>query len=182
MPVTGKSPVRSCHPLACTRSRRQPPPIAMSLLALHLDQVVPILGISIGPVILISGVGLLLLSLTNRYGRVIDRSRVLGDALRRSGNRDPHVWDQIGILRQRAKLLRSSITLVTVSVLCAAILVIGIFIGSILGMQTAVFIVIMFCTCLASLVTGLGFFITDVNRSLAALDLDMDDVMIKTKP
>jgi hypothetical protein len=38
--------------------------------------VVQILTASIAPVIVISGVGLLLLSITKRYGRVIDRARL----------------------------------------------------------------------------------------------------------
>jgi len=36
--------------------------------------VVQVLTASIAPVIVISGVGLLLLSISNRYGRAIDRS------------------------------------------------------------------------------------------------------------
>ena len=39
-----------------------------------LDQLIPILQLAIGPVILISGVGLLLLTLTNRFGRLVDRA------------------------------------------------------------------------------------------------------------
>ena len=35
-----------------------------------LDELVPILQLAIGPVILISGVGMLLLTFTNRFGRV----------------------------------------------------------------------------------------------------------------
>ncbi|MSU48902.1 MAG: DUF2721 domain-containing protein [Opitutus sp.] len=42
-----------------------------------LTQLVPILQLAIGPVILISGVGLLLLTMTNRFGRLLDRSRLL---------------------------------------------------------------------------------------------------------
>ncbi len=42
-----------------------------------LAQLIPILQTAIGPVILISGVGLLLLTMTNRLGRVIDRARSL---------------------------------------------------------------------------------------------------------
>jgi uncharacterized protein DUF2721 len=42
-----------------------------------LKEPVPILEIAIGPVIPISGVGLLLLSMTNQFGRVIARSRQL---------------------------------------------------------------------------------------------------------
>jgi len=40
-----------------------------------VSELIPVLQVAIGPVILVSGVGLLLLTLTNRYGRTIDRSR-----------------------------------------------------------------------------------------------------------
>jgi len=42
---------------------------------------VQILTASIAPVIVISGIGLLLLSITNRYGRAIDRVRLLAREL-----------------------------------------------------------------------------------------------------
>lgn len=143
---------------------------------MNLSETVTILEISIGPVILISGVGLLLLSLTNRYGRIIDRARFLGDLVRKTGDGDKHIMAQIAILRGRARLLRTSIALAATSVLCAAVLVIGIFVGAISGISTSAFIAVMFCACLLSLVISLACFIHDVNRSLAALDLDMQDV------
>ena len=40
-------------------------------------ELVPILQTAIGPALLISGVGLLLLTMTNRLGRVVDRARLL---------------------------------------------------------------------------------------------------------
>lgn len=122
--------------------------------------------------ILISGVGLLLLSLTNRYGRAIDRSRFLGDNLRKCATDHLHLRDQIEILRRRARLLRASISFAAISVLCAAMLVIGIFVSSILGLSPSLFIVVMFCACLAALIVAMLYFIADINRSLAALDLD----------
>ena len=36
-----------------------------------LEKIIPMLQVAIGPVILISGVGLLLLTMTNRLGRAI---------------------------------------------------------------------------------------------------------------
>ncbi|WP_345111750.1 DUF2721 domain-containing protein [Candidatus Villigracilis vicinus] len=42
-----------------------------------IQELIPVLQTAIGPVILISGVGLLLLSMTNRLSRVIDRARNL---------------------------------------------------------------------------------------------------------
>lgn len=146
------------------------------------SEVVPVLQVSVGPVILISGVGLLLLSLTNRYGRVIDRARFLGDGLRKSSQGDSHVWDQIRILRRRANLLRTSITYGVLSVLCAAVLVIGIFACSLFRISPAAVVVLLFSACMLSLIGSLVFFLKDVNQSLAALDLDMDDVKKSRNP
>ncbi|MEO6486667.1 MAG: DUF2721 domain-containing protein, partial [Thermoanaerobaculia bacterium] len=48
---------------------------------MNASRPLPTLQLSIGPVILISGVGLILLSMTNGFGRVIDRSRLLAQDL-----------------------------------------------------------------------------------------------------
>ena len=143
---------------------------------MEFSEVVPVLQISVGPVILISGVGLLLLSMTNRYGRVIDRSRVLGDATRKSSDPGNHSWQQLDILLQRAKLLRISIIFGVTSVLCAALLMIGLFVGSVIHFSPAAYVIAMFSACMASLIVSLVYFLRDVNLSLAALDLDMEDV------
>jgi hypothetical protein len=149
---------------------------------MEFSQVVPVLQISVGPVILISGVGLLLLSITNRYGRVIDRSRFLGDGLRKSGEPCGHVSKQLEILLKRARLLRSSITFGVTAVLCAAVLMIGIFLGSVIHFAPGAFVVLMFSGCMISLIVSLVYFLQDVNLSLAALDLDMEDVRKAAKP
>lgn len=143
---------------------------------MEFSQVVPVLQVAVGPVILISGVGLLLLSLTNRYGRVIDRSRVLGDGLRKSGEGSGHIWKQLQILLRRARLLRASITYGVTAVLCAAVLVIGLFLGSVIHFAPTAFVVVMFSACMATLIVCLVYFLRDINLSLAALDLDMEDV------
>ena len=46
-----------------------------------VNQLIPNLQVAIGPVIFISGVGLLLLTMTNRFARVIDRTRSLAATL-----------------------------------------------------------------------------------------------------
>src|SRR5258706_5443483 len=45
--------------------------------ATTIHEIVPVLQVATGPVILISGIGLLLLTMTNRLGRTIDRARQL---------------------------------------------------------------------------------------------------------
>ena len=93
-----------------------------------LDELIPVLQTAIGPGILISGVGMLLLTITNRLGRTIDRSRAL-IALRSesSDSRRLAVELQLGILWKRARLLRRAITLATIAALLAALLIIVLF-------------------------------------------------------
>src|SRR5690349_13281838 len=97
----------------------------------RLAQLIPIIQVAVGPVILISGIGLLLLTMTNRFGRIIDRSRILAAVLRdgRESERE-HAQAQVAILWRRARLVRSAIALASVSVLTAAVLVITLFIGA----------------------------------------------------
>ena len=60
-----------------------------------MKDLIPLLPTAIGPVILISGVGLLLLSMTNRFGRIIDRSRILAHEMR-SGSARRGRWASSG--------------------------------------------------------------------------------------
>ena len=49
---------------------------------LETSQLVTVLQTAVGPVVVISGVGLLLLTMTNRLGRIVDRSRALAHQAR----------------------------------------------------------------------------------------------------
>lgn len=138
-----------------------------------LPEVISRLQLAVSPVILISGVGLLLLSITNRYGRVIDRVRVLGDALRRADQQPPHLRCQLDILMRRAGLLRTSITYGVVSLICASLLIIGLFLFSDAGLLVTV----TFSACMASLILSLAVFMVDINASLRAVKLDYRDAV-----
>jgi hypothetical protein len=141
---------------------------------MKLNDLIPILQIAIGPVILISGVGLLLLSMTNRLGRVIDRSRLLADGLRKC---DPaeraRFTSQLKVLSRRARLVRMAIIVATFSILLAAILIIVLFLGALFQLEIGAIVVIIFVGCLASLIASLVAFIGDVNLSLSALKLEI---------
>ncbi|HWD17915.1 MAG TPA: DUF2721 domain-containing protein [Verrucomicrobiae bacterium] len=138
---------------------------------------IPILQAAVSPVILISGVGLLLLSMTNRLGRVIDRSRNLIDSVRAaSASEKPRLVAQLHILARRARSVRLAITLATFSVLLAAGLVMVVFIGALGRVNVGAVCVALFIACLASLVGSVIFFLRDINLSLAALKLELASV------
>jgi hypothetical protein len=72
-----------------------------------VSQLIRILSASIAPVIVISGVGLVLLSMTNRYSHVIDRALELIKKL--NAQDDQHrklLADQVKIIYHRARVLR----------------------------------------------------------------------------
>jgi hypothetical protein len=142
---------------------------------MHLADLIPILQISIGPVILISGVGLLIGSMNNRLGRTIDRSRVLIESRNRASDatqRDSQ-QDQLTILWRRAKILRTAITLAAFCVLLVAILIIVVFIGALTKLEIGFIVVTLFIAGLSSLIGSLVYFIRDVNMSLHALELEI---------
>ncbi|MGB9673915.1 MAG: DUF2721 domain-containing protein [Anaerolineales bacterium] len=143
-----------------------------------VNQLLPVLQVAIGPVILISGVGLLLLSMTNRLGRVIDRARILAQEQRENPQPAPNrVLSQLIILTRRAELIRRSITLATVSVLLAAILVITIFFTALFQLESAFLIGFIFICCMLSLISSLVVFLQDLNLSLKALKYDLQDIL-----
>lgn len=140
-----------------------------------LPDLIPTLQLSIGPVILISGIGLLLLSMTNRFGRIIDRSRHLAEELREGEPLDLRLTQELQILARRARIMRAAIALSAISVLLAAVLIIDLFIGSLLLLPVATSIAIVFSLCLASLIASLVLFIRDINLSLKALWLEIPE-------
>ena len=142
-----------------------------------LEKIIPMLQVAIGPVILISGVGLLLLTMTNRLGRVIDRVRQLTrDLPERTGREREHTLAQVTILYRRARMIRLSITLAALSALLASALIITLFVTALLHWEQGFFIGLIFIACMTALFASLVAFICDINLSLHALKLELKGI------
>ncbi len=139
-----------------------------------LDDLVPVLQTAIGPMILISGVGMLLLNMTNRLGRTIDRSRQLVELLKHCDEEERLRYKlQLDILWKRARILQSAIALIATSALLAALLVIALFFSVLLKFEAAIVLSTLFILCLSSLIGALVFFLRDINYTLHALALEL---------
>jgi len=142
-----------------------------------LNEIVPVLQVAIGPVILISGIGLLLLTMTNRLGRTIDRARQLkGELPKRTGQDHQQVLAQVAIIYRRARMIRLGITLAALSALLGAALIIVLFVTTLLHSESGMLVSIIFIACMASLLLSLIAFICDINLSLHALKLELENV------
>ena len=143
-----------------------------------VGELVDLLQMSISPIALISGVGLLLLSVTNRIARVIDRSRALATELRAgpSPENAERLRGQLRVLIRRARLLWASIAAFTVTVLCSCLMVL--MLTTIVFFQASLQVAVVglfFLALLALLVSALLFF-ADVLLALRALRMEVSDI------
>ncbi|MDD5261665.1 MAG: DUF2721 domain-containing protein [Methylacidiphilales bacterium] len=133
-----------------------------------------LLQYSISPVVLISSVGLLLLSVTNRLGRTIDRSRSLAKELDEAGQEliEDHT-EQLKILVRRAEFLRNSVTLIVASVFFSCLMVLFLFLLVFLGVRLEVVVLALFCLSVFSLLGSVIYFFADVLMALHALKIEV---------
>ncbi|HEV2395016.1 MAG TPA: DUF2721 domain-containing protein [Verrucomicrobiae bacterium] len=142
--------------------------------SIPVSQLIPVLQVAIGPVILVSGISLLLLTLTNRFGRAIDRSRQLGRELREGTEAERRRLEgQVAILYLRARVIRLSIIMAALSVLLASVFIIVLFVAALMKLEVGFIITVLFILCLVSLVVSLVGFIRDIQLSLQALKLEL---------
>jgi hypothetical protein len=140
-----------------------------------IAELIPILQTAIGPMILISGLGLLLLTMTNRLGRTIDRSRELLDEYEDLSELARSKVDrEIVVLWKRARYVRTAILLACATCLGAATLVILLFLTSLLRIDVPLVVSTVFIMSMLSLIASLLFFLLDVNLTLSALRIELE--------
>lgn len=130
---------------------------------------------AIAPVVLISGVGLLLLTLTARLGRIVDRARLLAAERRTAGPELRAALDaQLLILAHRAKLIRLAVALGASSVAIIGILITVLFLGLLLDWDVAAAAALLFVASLLSLVAAMLVFVRELFQALTALHLTFE--------
>ncbi len=138
-----------------------------------MDSVFNSLQVAVSPTVLISACGLLLLSMTNRLGRVVDRARLL--TRESSATRDL----QLRITLKRAFWLRSAILFTAISIVLNIFLVLLLFVWSILKLDLALLICTLFILSMLALFLSLAFFIRDIFGSLKAMEAEVTHSLSK---
>ncbi|MBC8478585.1 DUF2721 domain-containing protein [bacterium] len=141
---------------------------------MRVEDLTAILQLSITPVALISGVGLLLLSMTNRLARTIDISRNLDRELQQAApeNLVP-IQVQIRILYNRSRYLRCAISLALTSILFASLIIFCLFAISYLQWQLNHLVMSFWGLGIICLVLSIIYFIHDITLTLRALKLNL---------
>jgi len=139
------------------------------------QNLVAVLQASLTPVVLISGVGLLLLSMTNRIARPLDRIRFLGKELKTASKQDQSFYlRQIQILYNRCFLLQKAIIAAVVSIISASVIILLIFLMTIYSSNLYFIINFVFIFGLLALMISLIYFMCDIQASLKSVQIEMD--------
>ena len=133
-----------------------------------------LLQLSVSPVVLISGVGLILLSVTNRLGRAIDRARTLAHDLDNESADEARAGkQQLHIIFRRAKYLRLSVSLIVMSIFFSSVMILFLFIRIFFDLHWEYFILSSFCLSLLSLLAAMVYLLADIYLSLKALKFEV---------
>ena len=127
---------------------------------------------SVGPVFLVSGVGVTLNVLTTRLARIIDRSRAFEAQLAAGVDSAAHlaeIWHELAVLARRAGHINRAITLATLSALLVAIVVVMLFADAFIRWNIGAAIAAVFVASLLSLVGAFFVFLVEVRLGTATL-------------
>ncbi len=130
----------------------------------------------ISPIVLISGVGLILLSLTNRLGRTIDKSRMIVEKIS-DGQRLDYEKKRVElkILFNRSKILRNSIVSISFSILTSSMIIPILLAMSLFQVDLRSIGTILFLMSTLGIIMSAIFLLIDVRLSLKALEFEVED-------
>lgn len=139
-------------------------------------EIVAFLQASITPVALISGVGIIILTLTNRLARIVDKIRSLCKELDETNikRRDDKII-QTEILFKRAKIIRTSITLITCSIISSGLIILVLALNLFTGGLYQIPGYIFFSISIICFILSAIFFLWDIVLSLKAIKLEVKE-------
>ena len=141
---------------------------------LSSGSLLPIIQLSITPVILISGLGGLMIALTNRMARIVDRTRNLCGLVRNASGEDKaQLSEQLEVMWRRANLTRWAVTCAAASMFVACLLICGIFLSALFGREFSGLLLGLFTLSLGFLIGSLVLFLRDLFISLVALGYEI---------
>jgi hypothetical protein len=122
-----------------------------------------VIQLAVAPVFLLTGVGGLLVVLTNRLARIIDRARALEDQLARLPGADHSaVHGELRLLSTRARLINRAVSLCTFCALLICAVIVALFVGAFLSTDLSVLIGVIFTGSMLALFLGLVIFLQEI--------------------
>jgi len=126
-------------------------------------QVAHAIQLAVAPVFLLSGIGAMLVVMTNRLGRIIDRARVIEQRLGKASRDSVAGYNlDLAVLSKRAKLISRAITLCTTTALLICIVIAVLFLNAFLRLDAAIPVSFLFITAMLTFFLGLVCFLREI--------------------
>lgn len=129
-------------------------------MILELSDIGGAIQLAIAPVFLLAGVGTMLIVLTNRLGRLIDRGRVLEDRLKASPGNE--CLAELLSLHDRSYLINVAITACTACGLLVCVLIAMLFLGESTDLPLDRYIALCFIGGMLALIVGFVYFMREI--------------------
>ncbi|MFA7330603.1 MAG: DUF2721 domain-containing protein [Candidatus Delongbacteria bacterium] len=134
-----------------------------------------LLQATLTPVALISGVGLLLLSMTNRYNHALDRIRHLLKEKQAQPMADWRKVDlSIGIIYGRCKIMRKAILCVSSSIVSSGAMIFATALEGLGGLELGWLKALLLMVSIGLVVVASILFVIEVGYSLRAITLEIE--------
>jgi hypothetical protein len=133
---------------------------------MHPENVIDVtrlVQLAIAPVFLLTAVGTIIGVLSNRLGRVVDRSRALEDRLRQlAPEGQKAVREELNVLARRVRLVYASITLSVVCALFVGLLIAVAFVDAFVALDLSKFIGLLFIGAMLAFILALMVFLREI--------------------
>ncbi|TNF86257.1 MAG: DUF2721 domain-containing protein [Gammaproteobacteria bacterium] len=136
----------------------------MDSLQLSIATVASVIDLAVAPVFLLAGISGLLVVLTNRLGRTIDRSRSL-QASESEFMPQPHkqaIQLELSSLLSRVRLSHVAIGMSTLSAILVCLVIVALFLGSLLQLNVSLLVASLFIVCMVILSLAFSAFLLEV--------------------
>ena len=143
-----------------------------------VNAVAHVIQLAVAPVFLLSGIGAMLAVMTNRLARIVDRARVLEAAIESSTDASVMVEDELRTLARRAKLISRSVALCTATALLVCAVIVVLFLGAFLKLDTSTFVALLFITAMSAFFLGLLMFLGEIYAATANLRIGLQHIRV----
>jgi hypothetical protein len=138
---------------------------------LQTENVARLIQLALGPVFLLSGVGITLSMLTQRLARIVDRARALEEQRERTTDEDrlKHIDRSLRAIWRRTRYINGAIALSTVCALLTTIVVTLLFASEFTRMSVGVVVAVAFSAAMVCLSTAFLMFLIEVRIATRTL-------------
>jgi len=143
----------------------------MTGIDLQTENIAKLIQLALGPVFLLSGVGITLSMLTQRLSRIVDRARTLEDLRERTSEeiRLKRIDKDLRAIWRRTKYINGAIALSTVSGLLTTLVVTLLFASEFTPMSAGLVIAVLFSAAMICLSLAFLMFLIEVRIAINTL-------------